>query len=215
AAGIHGVTLAQASEAAVRRIRQGDAADEGDDQPDLQHPTTTLARLSAAAECGLGNTVKALLAQLNGVFLRAASAAHLIEAAGVMHRIAAGHLAGLPLREDEAAPPDVELFETPPELLDAQPLLQAALRGLDGLRGSDEPADVVALVDLTAMIRGDLRPGAQDAGEASPLLPALSSHLVRMQREGSPRMQGAAWGALAMLGQVGVDRLKALLESWY
>ncbi|HEY7428418.1 MAG TPA: DUF5682 family protein [Gemmataceae bacterium] len=215
AAGIHGVTLVQASEAAVRRLRPPDAVDADEDTPECQHPKTTLARLSAAAECGLGNSVKGLLAQIDGPFLHTASAADLIEAAAVMQRIAAGHFAGLPLRQEESAPPDVELFEARLELLDAQPLLQAALRSLDGLRGSDEPADVIALVDLTAIIRGDLQPGPQGSRSPSPLLPALKSHLIRMRREGSPRMQGAAWGSLAMLGQVAVDRLGAILASWY
>lgn len=206
AAGIHGATLVQTSEAAVRRLRHPNAADADDDQPDRQHPTTTLSRLSAAAECGLANTVKDLLAQLNGPFLRSASAVHQIEAAALMQRIAAGHMAGLPLREEEAAPPDVELVEVPPELLNTQPLLEAALRGFDGLRGSDNPADVVALVDLTAMIRGD---------ESSPLLPPLKSHLGRLQRDGSPRMQGAACGALAMLAVIAADGLNAVLAGWY
>jgi hypothetical protein len=94
-------------------------------------------------------------------------------------------------------------------------LLEAALRGLDGLRGSDEPADVVALVDLTAMIRGDFANDAQGTSGPSPLLPALRSRLVRLRREGSPRMQGASWGALAMLAAIDVDRLAAILASWY
>jgi hypothetical protein len=204
AAGIHGVTLVQASEAAVRRLHHADAAE--DDRPDHQHPATTLMRLSAAAECGLGGTVQALLVQLGGPFLHTASTVNQIEAAGLLQRIAAGHLAGLPLRDDAAAPPDVERFEVPTDLLNTQPLLEAALRGFDGLRGSDEPADVIALVDLTAMIRGD---------EASPLLPALQSHLDRSRCDGSPRMQGAAWGALAMLAAVAADRLNAALAGWY
>jgi hypothetical protein len=215
AAGIHGVTLVQASEAAVRRLRHPDAADADDDAPEGQHPRTTLARLSAAAECGLGHSVRELLAQLDGPFLHTASAANLIEAAAILQRIAAGHFAGLPLGDEDSAPPDVELFEVRPELLDSQPLLQAALRGLDGLRGSDEPADVVALVDLTAILRGDLQQGPQGTPSPSSLLPALKSHLARMSREGSPRMQGAAWGALAMLEQADVDQLGAILASWY
>src|SRR5262249_3409795 len=143
-----------------------------------------------------------------------ASAAHLIEAAAILERIAAGHILGLPLDDDDVLSPDVERFEASPELLDNLPLLEAALRGLDALRGSDEPADVVALVDLTALIRGDLRRGKQ-TDEPSPLLPALGSHLARLEREGSPRMQGAAWGALAMLAQVAADRLGAVVASWY
>jgi hypothetical protein len=215
AAGIHGVTLVQASEAAVRRLRHAHAAHADGDEPDRQHPATTLARLSTAAECGLANLVKALLAQLDGPFLQTGSAAHLVEAAGIIQRMAAGHLAGLPLRDEDAAPPDVELAGLPPELLDTQPLLEAALRSFDGLRGSDDAADVVALVDLTAMIRGDFGASERSAKGPSALLPALRSHLVRLRRDGSPRMQGAAWGALAMLAAVSADRLGAALAGWY
>jgi hypothetical protein len=212
AAGLRGVTLAQVCEAAVRSLRHPDAAD--DDDPEHPHPATTLACLSAAAECGLADPARALLDQVDGPFLRTASAVQLIDAAALLRRIAAGHVLGLPLGDDEAAPPDVERFEASPGLLDDLPLLEAALRGLDGLRGSDEPGDVAALVDLTALIRGDLR-RADPEGGPSPLMPALRSHLARLQSDGSPRMQGAAWGALAMLVQVEPDRLGAALESWY
>jgi hypothetical protein len=212
AAGIQGVTLVQVCEATVRRLRHCNAPTTDDGAAQRPHPATTLAQLSAAAECGLGANVLTLLAELDGPFLCTASASQLIEAAAVLQRIAAGHFAGLPLREDDVTPPDVELFRARPELLDAQPLLHAALRGLDGLQGSDDPGDVAALVDLTAMIRGDLHDGT--AGP-SPLLPALSSHLVRLRHRGSPRMQGAAWGALAMLAQIPMDWLSAVLASWY
>ncbi|WP_165220084.1 DUF5682 family protein [Aquisphaera insulae] len=213
AAGRFGVTLSQACEAAVRRLRHpGAAAD--DEDPEHRHPATTLARLSAAAESGLGDAVRARIAELDGPFLRDASPAQLIEAAAILQRIAAGHVLGLPLGDDQAAPPDVERFEASPALLDDLPLLEAALHGLDGLCGSDEPADVASLVDLTALIRGDLRGDSPGTGP-SPLLPALRSHLERFRREGSPRMHGAALGALAMLGLVQADPLGAALASWY
>ena len=96
-----------------------------------------------------------LLAQLDGTFLRTASAANLIDAAATIQRIAAGHIAGLPIREDDTARPEVDLFVTQPALLNPRPFVEVALRGLDGLRGSDDNSDVVALTDLTAMIRGD------------------------------------------------------------
>lgn len=214
ATGIHGVTLTQVCEAAVRRLRHPDAAGAEDEHPDHLHAATTLARLSAAAECGLGDSVCILLAHLDGPFLETASAAHLIEAAAILKRIGAGHVLGLPLSDDDVVQPDVERFEASAALLDEQPLLEAALRGLDGLRGSDDPADVLALVDLTAMIRGDLREGTLGS-QPSPLLPALGSYLARLQREGSARMQGVAWGALAMLSQVATDELGAVVASWY
>jgi hypothetical protein len=208
-AGIHGVNLVQASEAAIRRLQHPGAADSEENRPDSQHPATTLARLAAAAECGLATTVRTILAQLDGAFLRTASAANLIEAAAMLGRISAGHVPGLPLSADDAAEPDVERFEAAAELLNARPLVEAALRGLDGLRGSDDPADVVAVVDLTAMIRGDPN------GDLATLLPALKSRLVRLRHAGSPRMQGAAWGALAMLGAVDAERFAATLAGWY
>lgn len=207
AAAIHGVTIEQACAAAIRRIRAPETFPV-DDQSDWQHPLTTIRRLEAAAECGIASAALDLLAQLDGPFLTSASAANLIDAASVRQRIAAGHIAGLPGRDGEEAPPDVPLFRAPPELLDIGRLLEAALRSLEGLRGSDDAADVVALTDLTALIRGD--------GEnESPFRVPLVSTLARLRFDGSPRMQGAAWGALAMLSAVGLDELNAALASWY
>jgi hypothetical protein len=214
-AGIHGVTLLQASEAAIGRLRRPDAVDSEESQPESQHPATTLARLAAAAECGLAATVNGILAQLGGTFLHTASAANLIEAAATMGRISASHIPGLPLEEADSAEPDVARFEVPAGLLNARPLVEAVLRSLDGLRGSDEPADVVALVDLTAMIRGDLSGKGQVGERLATLLPALKSRLVRLRRAGSPRMQGAAWGALAMIDAVDAARLGMTLAGWY
>ncbi len=216
AAGIHGATLVQAGEAAVRRLRQSETADSDADTAEHQHPATTLARLFASAECGLGDSVKKLLTQLDGPFLHAASAAQLIEAAVVIERIAVGHFVGLPLREDDAAPPDVDLFEAPAELLDAEPLLNAALRGLDGLRGSDDPADVVALVDLTAMVRGDLRRSSErNYGELRRLFPLYAPVWCecneKARRECRERL-GGHWRCSRSSRSI---ELAAMLGSWY
>lgn len=207
AAGVHGVTMDQACEAALRRIRAPDSSPE-DDPPHQQHPVTTVLRLQAAAECGIAQATLNLLAHLDGAFLTRASAANLIEAAAVRQRIAAGHLPALPRQEEDAAPPDVPRFDPPAELLDLGPLLEAALRALDGLRGSDDPADVIALTDLTALIRGE-------GDGQSPFRVPLESRLGRLGIDGSPRMQGAAWGALAMLDAAKTPDLRAILASWY
>jgi len=220
AAGSRGVTLPQACEAAIRRIRHPDASDGEEDQASTTHPATVLSRLSAASECGLATAVLPLLTHLQTSFLQSASAAQSIEAAVMIQRIAAGHVAGLPQAAEDAALPDVEPFAAPAELLQAMPLVAAALRMFDGLRGSDDPEHVVALVDLTAMIRGDIRDAEADEEKASPhelasLQAALKSRLVRLRRNGSSRMQGAAWGGLAMLAEVDCERFAPELASWY
>jgi len=52
----------------------------------------------------MGDSVKALLAQPTALSSDA-SAAHLIEAAAMRQRIAAGHILGLPLSEDMSSHP--------------------------------------------------------------------------------------------------------------
>ncbi len=209
AAGLHGVTLSQAAEATIRRWQPA-----GDDAADASHPASILTLLSAAAECGLATTVAAFLHKLHGPFLQTASAPELIEAAAIIQRIAAGHIAGLPLRHEEIAEPDVLLFRVPAELLNPRQLVEAALRGLEGLRGSDDTSDVVAMIDLTAMIHAATNdePGQGNLGQ---LLPALQSRLQNTRREGSPRMQGAAVGGQAMLGDVDQLQLSSALSGWF
>jgi Mg-chelatase subunit ChlD len=226
AAGINGVTLTQVCESAVRRISPSES-NESDAESAQFHPATILSRITAAAECGLGGTVKSLLQQIDSAFLQNASVDQLVQAAVLKQRISSGYVSGLPLREEDAALPDVERFVAPPELLDIDQLLQTALRRLDALSGSDEQHDVVALVELTALIRGDFaistspsNDGSQDEASSSPpqkssLTPSLTASLFRIRRNGSPRMQGAAWGALAMLEQASRDELAAAIASWF
>ena len=210
AAAIHGVTLMQACEAAIKRWQtSNDAAN-----VDSAHPTTILARLAAATECGLPATVQGLLAKLDQAFLQAASATEQIEAASTIQRISAGHIAGLPRHEDDTAEPDVVMFDVPNELLNTRPFVEAAIRGLDGLRGSDRPSDVVALIDLVAVIRADLA-NVDNQYSLALLEPTLRSRLIRLRHDGSARMQGAALGALVMLSEVDVNQLSNVLSGWY
>ncbi len=213
AAGIHGAVLEQACDAAVRRLQHPDAANADDDQGG--HPKNTLLQLTAAAECGLPEAARRLLARLNRSFLTTAATTDLIEAALTIQRIAAGHFVGLPRTADDSAEPDVRVFTPPAELLNTKSILEAALRDIDALRGSDEIGDVISLVDLTAMIRGDYRESPSGDHVLAPLLPVLIGRLQHLRRDGSPLMQGTACGALAMVEKFPIDRLAAAMAGWY
>ncbi|PQO41067.1 DUF5682 family protein [Blastopirellula marina] len=210
AAAIHGVTLMQAAESALRNI----GAHEEPDANGRQHPTVTLKRLLTAAECGLPSAAQQYLKQLDGHFLHSASTPQLIEAAAIVGRIAAGHFSGLPLAEEEAALPDVQHFAVSSDLLNNIPFLEMAIRSADGLRGSDDPADVIALTELIALIQASATEGSLHPAAIS-LAPALRSLLVRLRKEGSARMQGAAWGGLASLAEANVDQLAQAISGWY
>ncbi|EDL62254.1 DUF5682 family protein [Gimesia maris] len=212
ASGINGATLDQACQAFIQRI-QHQAADGVESE--TQHPATLLARLNVAAECGLGNITKSLLLELQATFMQAASPSQLIEAASLLQRISAGHISGLPLDAEDAVPPDVELFQVQPELLKLRPLVETALSHLKGLLGSTDPADVILLTDLAAMITGELSGSVAGNQELSSLLPALRDQLSRLSRQGSPLMQGAAWGAQVAADLIAADVFQACLAGWY
>ncbi|MFO0817176.1 MAG: DUF5682 family protein [Pirellulales bacterium] len=214
AVSIHGVTLEQACESRVRRIRRNAAASADiNGACDSILPEDLVARLMAAADCGLVTTVASLLGELSGPFLIAATVPQLVAAASLVERIAAGHVPGLPRQAELAAEPDVGWLHVPATLLDLRPLLEAAIAGLEGLGGSNQAGDVTTVVELTALVRGE-RVDAE-ASLSSSLWIALRSRLARLRRDGSPRMQGAAWGALAMAGAIDLPRLQSPLASWY
>ncbi|PQO40595.1 VWA domain-containing protein [Bremerella cremea] len=210
AAAIYGVTLVQAAESALRKIGN----DQEPDSDGRLHPAVTLKRLLTAAECGLPTSASQYLEQLDGHFLHTASTPELIEAAGLVGRVAAGHFSGLPLTNEDAAPPDVYRLEVPLGLLNSIPFLEMAIRSADGLRGSDDPNDVISLTELVALVRATSNQQTSHLAMIS-LIPALRSLLLRIRKEGSARMQGAAWGGLATMGDADVVQLSQSLSSWY
>jgi hypothetical protein len=235
AAGTHGVTLEQACQAAIRRLNRADSIDPQHNSPqhnspqhnspqhnspqqnggdETLHPATTLVRLTAAAECGLGGTVRELAGGLSGGFMEQASAATLVDTAALIQRIRAGHIAGLPRPADNAESIDVTAFIVATDELTSRPLVEAAIRQTAGLIGSNEPGDVVTIVDLSAMVREQATDATSEIS-LSGLRPSLISRLRRMRRDGSPRMQGAAWGALAMLSEVDELELGTHFIGWY
>lgn len=145
-AGLRGVTLSQAAAGALRASE-----------------LTLVSRLKRAAEAGLPELVKSLLAELTKEFVHEASLPEVLAALTLLGRIERGHVPGMP--------------KLPEENFDASPLLAAALRRVDGLSGSESLDDVRALAELLRLETPGLR---------------LRWSLQRMQDDGSPLMQGAA-----------------------
>ncbi|MET7301964.1 DUF5682 family protein [Embleya sp. NPDC005575] len=82
-----------------------------------------------------------------------------------------------------------------------QTLLTAAVRHLDGLTGSDDPADARALADLAE--RADTFGGIR-----------LSSGLARLAADGSPLMSAAAGAVRVLLGHEDAAGLGDRIGSW-
>ncbi|WP_369182672.1 DUF5682 family protein [Streptomyces sp. Y1] len=80
-------------------------------------------------------------------------------------------------------------------------LTVAAVRQLEGLGGSDDPADARALVELAR--RADLRGGLR-----------LGRALAELAERGSPLVRGAAGAVRVLLGQDGAQALGARAASW-
>ncbi|MBS2034179.1 VWA domain-containing protein [bacterium] len=168
-AGYRGPSLSQACRGALRG------------QEDL------LLGLSQSAECGLGQQVDEFLARLMVEYPQSARLDQLVGGLGLLERIANGQLPGLPAQACGSPELPVSAYQLPAEV-DRQVLLAAAVRALEGLAGSRQLSDVLALRELLQLEGGGLR---------------LRWALRNMSREGSPLMQGAAAMALSLLQESG------------
>ncbi|MFG2042335.1 DUF5682 family protein [Dactylosporangium sp. NPDC048998] len=186
-AGIRGVTLAQAAEGALRERRR---ADEG-----AQGPTAAqiIAGLAAAAECGLPGLAGERLTELAEQIPASATLEELMTALALLDRLRNGHVPGLPA---EVAATLADL----PALGDA--LEAAAVRQIDGLAGSDDVADVRALVALGRR--------ADAAGVGLRLADALR----RLAATGTPTMSAAAGAVQVLLGLDEPAALGTRVASW-
>ncbi|WP_329499384.1 DUF5682 family protein [Kitasatospora herbaricolor] len=171
-AGMRGVTPAQAAEGALRERLRREAEGEG-----------TTARqavqgLADAAACGLPALADSRLAQLAELLPATGTLPELLEALALLDRLAAGHIAGLePADERTRAVADV-----------AELLTVAAVRQLEGLGGSDDPADARALLELAR--RADESGGVR-----------LAHTIARLATDGTPLIRGAAGAVQVLLGQ--------------
>jgi hypothetical protein len=194
-AGLAGVTLEQAAEGALRgRLAALEAAGG-------VPAGARLGTLATAAECGLEALAAGLFASLEGPFLHAASLAELIEALELCDRALRDHVPGYR--------PDPALRERLAGTL-APALTGAAQRQVEGLAGSERLEDARALLALVR--RG--APGRVDqAGE--PLGEGrMRWALERLERDGSPLMQGAAGAVRVLLGHQAPEAFGERLGSW-
>ncbi|MFJ2804848.1 DUF5682 family protein [Kitasatospora sp. NPDC087271] len=206
-AGTRGVTPAQAAEGTLReRLRREQQAD---------GPTAreVLQGLTDAAACGLPALADTRLTQLAAVLPSSGTLPELLDALALLDRLAAGHLPGYPSPDT----PDGSDGSAPlPDAPDAcgssavragrlgavgEVLTVAAVRQLEGLGGSDDPADARALVELAR--RADLDGGLR-----------LGHVLAELADRGSPLVRGAAGAVRVLVGRERAEVLGGRAASW-
>ncbi|WP_199837477.1 vWA domain-containing protein, partial [Streptomyces caniscabiei] len=120
----------------------------------------------------------------------AATLPELLEALDLLEALRRGHLPGT-TPEGRSSAADL-----------AVDLLEAAVRALPGLAGSDEPEDAAALVALASRA-GEHRLGLR-----------MDDALGTLARSGSPLIQGAALAARVLLDLDGADTVGARAAGW-
>ncbi|WP_330286980.1 vWA domain-containing protein [Streptomyces sp. NBC_00576] len=183
-AGVRGVSAAQAAAGTLRETYRRETADGGATCAQL------LSGLRDAARCDLPDLVADRLAEAAVVLPSAATLPELLDALDLLEALRRGHLPGTtPEGRGQAA----ELAVT---------LLEAAVRALPGLAGSDDPQDAAALVALAA------RAGEHHLGLR------MDDALGALARTGSPLVQGAASAARVLLDLDSPDALGARAAGW-
>ncbi|WP_373430198.1 DUF5682 family protein [Streptomyces sp. V1I1] len=183
-AGVRGVTAAQAAAGTLRDAFRRDCADGGATCALIIHG------LRAAAQCDLPDLVADRLEDAADVLPSSATLPELLQALDLLETLRRQHLPGTTPTGRERA---VALADT---------LLEAAVRALPGLAGSDEPDDAAALVALVTRA-GEHRLGLR-----------LDGALGTLARTGSPLVQGTALAARVLLDLDGPDTLGARAAGW-
>ncbi|MCG6495867.1 DUF5682 family protein [Kitasatospora sp. A2-31] len=200
-AGTRGVTPAQAAEGALReRLRREQQAD-GPTARDV------LQGLADAAACGLAALADVRLAQLTSVLPESGTLPELLDGLALLDRLTAGHAPGLPAAaavaaEDHTPAAGPEAAGRAAALAAAAELLTvAAVRQLEGVGGSDDPADARALLELAG--RADRSGGLR-----------LGHVLAELANGGSPLVRGAAGSVRVLLGHDSASAFGGRAASW-
>ncbi|WP_406386258.1 DUF5682 family protein [Streptomyces sp. NBC_00211] len=183
-AGVRGVTAAQAAAGTLRESARRDAAEGG------PTPAQILAGLAAAARCDLPALVDVRLDEAAHTLPQTATLPELLAALDLLEGLSRGHLPGATEASRTAAAALTGL------------LLEAAVRSLPGLAGSEDHADaraLVALADRAATLHLGLR---------------LDSALAELAATASPLMQGAALAVRVLLDLDPADALGDRAAGW-
>lgn len=185
AAGVRGVTAAQAAEGVLRERRHAEREEGG--------PTAaqTSDGLEQAARCGLSTLTDERLADTAAVLPHSATLPELLSALALLDRLRAGHVPGLEADEGRSRRAAAV----------TESLTAAAVRQLDGLAGAEDPDDARALVELAH--RADVVGGTR-----------LTAAVARLAADGSPLMRGAAGAVRVLLGHEVPGELGRRVASW-
>ncbi|MFJ4775941.1 DUF5682 family protein [Streptomyces sp. NPDC088762] len=183
-AGVRGVTVEQAAAGTLRDTARRAAAEGG------PTPAQILAGLAAAARCDLPALVDVRLHEATTTLPQTATLPELLDALDLLEALRRGHLPGAsPAARTTAATLTGDLLE-------------AAVRTLPGLAGSDDPADAGALVALA------------DRAAARHLGLRTDEALAELASSGSPLMQGAALAVRVLLDLDPATRLGERAAGW-
>ncbi|MEH1014815.1 DUF5682 family protein [Micromonospora sp. CPCC 206060] len=182
--GVRGVTAALAAAGTLRERFRREIADGGPTAAQL------LTGLRDAARCDLPDLVTDRLDLAATVLPGTGTLPELLAALDLLEALRRGHLPGT-TADSRARAAELTVG-----------LIDAAVRGLPGLAGSDATADAAALVDLA------LRAGADRIGLR------LDEALDHLARAGSPLIQGAALAARVLLDLTDLETLGTRVAGW-
>ncbi|GAA5019464.1 DUF5682 family protein [Kitasatospora paranensis] len=183
-AGVRGVTAELAAAGTLRETARREAAEGGPTCAQL------VDGLRAAARCDLPGLVAERLAEAEELLPASATLPELLGALDLLDALRRGHLPGT---DEPGRARAGELAAT---------LLDAAVRGLPGLAGSDDPEDATALVAL-ADRAGEHRLGLR-----------MDDALATLARTAAPLVQGAALAARVLLDLDDAAELGTRAAGW-
>ena len=197
-AGLRGVTLKQAAAGALRTEHARLVAD------DKLTAVALVELAGAAAEAGAGELVREWLVELCGPRLAEATLTELIALVGLIDRILAGHIVGLPAGADDAVDGEVDVFVAPP--IDRALVINTAVASILGLAGSESLADARSLAELVRVLE---RPEHQGLGEGR-----LRWSIDQLVATGTPMIAGAASVVQVLIGTRTAEELSITIGAW-
>ncbi|MFF8503126.1 DUF5682 family protein [Streptomyces anulatus] len=195
AAGVRGVTPAQAAEGVLRQRHAAERAEGG--------PTASqvVGGLTGAAECGLPALADERLTELAAVLPASGTLPELLSGLDLLDRLDAGHLPGSGLPDATTEPDATATARAARTAHAAELLTSAAVRQVDGLTGSEDREDARALLELAQ--RADRVGGIR-----------LTDALTRLASDGTPLIAAAAGAVRVLTGHEEAESFGERVASW-